>query len=427
MRFLSIAAASFTVLASIMGSTSAQNVLPTSEVPNVGGGVYKASDPALSSYTFKYNPPFTPSNYDGYYKYAVNNETVSISNLTNIGAPSTNGVSATGVKYPFWEVSEGTPKQITRKSDSAHCKGHGKRWRSKCNGVDKFKKILHVMFENEVYDWTMGDPWWKLLATRGKLLTNSHGITHPSLPNYVAITAGDFFGIANEDWYNVNATTIYDLLDDAGLSYATYSEIYTPVATSRGPNDCNNAQTLGAWDSTVPGWGSPAYRRLDVPALSFSTYTTSYTRCSKVYNATAKFDADVKSHNLPVYSFYVPDMLHNGHDPESDSDYAHQSTTSGIWLNAFLDMYLEELTAQGTLVVVTWDEATWQNDNDYVPNNDNHIATILFGHGITPNTKDNSYFTHYGALRGVITNFGLGSLGRNDTNATNGDLTYFVN
>lgn len=39
---------------------------------------------------------------------------------------------------------------------------------------------------------------------------------------------------------------------------------------------------------------------------------------------------------------------------------------------------------------------------------------------------DDTYITHYGALIGAINNFGLGSLSRNDTNATNGDLTNLV-
>lgn len=397
--------------ATLISCVSAQHELADSEVPFIGGGVYNSSDSALAGYGVQYKVPFTPSNYGGYYEWAVNNNTVGINNNTAqtspLGIPNS---PSDNTIYPFFLVSEGTPKEICpSKGGNAH-------------GERKFKKIIHLIFENEVFDWTMGDSWWKLLARRGKLLTNSHGITHPSYPNYAAILAGDFFGIAGEDFYNINASTIYDLLEAENLDYATYAEWYTPLATNRGPNDCNNELFIGPLDSTNPDWTSPVYRRLDVPPLLFTTYTESYTRCSKIYNATEKFDDDVFSHKLPPYSIYVPDMLHNGHDPESDSDYAHQPTTSGMWLNAFLDMYEKDLTDQGALIVATFDEATWQNDSDSDPNNDNHIATLLFGHGIEPNTKDDSYITHYGVLRGAIANFGLGSLGRNDTNSTNGNL-----
>lgn len=414
----SVAAVSATALAALIGSTIAQYELADNEVPFIGGGVYQSSDPALAGYTVEYKPPFTASNYGGYYTWAVNNNTVGINNNTAqtdpLGIPNS---PSENTIYPFFIVNEGKPKKISvSKDDDERSEGRG-----------KFKKILHVIFENEVFSWTMGDSWWKLLAKRGRLLTNSHGITHPSLSNYASFLAGDFFGIAAEDFYNINTTTVYDLLDAEGLDYATYVEWYTPLATNRGRNDCNNEMFIGPLDSTNPVWNSPVYRRLDVPPLLFSTYTDSYTRCSKIYNATEKFDDDVFSHKLPPYSIYVPDMLHNGHDPESDSDYAHQSTSSGMWFNAFLDMYLDDLTDQGTLVVATFDEATWKNDDDYVPNNNNQVATLLFGHGIDPNTKDDSYITHYGVLRGTITNFGLGSLGRNDTNATNGNLALLLN
>ncbi|ODQ73978.1 hypothetical protein LIPSTDRAFT_71059 [Lipomyces starkeyi NRRL Y-11557] len=404
-----VAAATVTSFAALIGTASGQGSLPDNIVPDVGGGVYNANDSRLANYTLQYKPPFS-TNYGGVYTWAVNNNTMVAWNVTDEGEPGLNAdLGNVNTKYPFFIVNEGTPKKISP------------------SGFGKFNKVLHLIFENEFYGWTMNDSYWKLLATRGKLLTNSHGVTHPSLPNYAAFLAGDYFGIANEDWYNINTTTIYDLLDAKGLDYATYAEWYTPAATARGPNDCNNAPFPGPLDGTNLQWSGPVYRRLDVPALLFTTYTSNYTRCSKIYNATAQFDSDVFSHKLPAYSFYVPDMLHNGHDPASDSDYVHQPTTSGMWFNAFLDMYLPALTAQGTLVVATWDEATWQNDNDNVPNNNNQVATLLFGQGITPNTTDDTYITHYGILRGAITNFGLGSLGRNDTNATNGDLSMFVN
>ncbi|KAF4161994.1 hypothetical protein CNMCM6936_002715 [Aspergillus lentulus] len=351
---------------------SGQNAIPAADVPFIGGGVFQRNDPYLANYTFVYRPPFDAKVYGDYYRWSVNNETVAIANLTEDRA-----------KGPV----EG----------------------------QKFKKIHHVIFENEVFSWTMSDPYWQLLARRGKLLTNSHGVTHPSLPNYAALLAGDFFGMDAEDFYNIDATTIYDLLDVRGINYAMYVEWYSPAATKRGSLDCNNYIFNGPIDSTNPEWSSQVYRRLGVPALLFSTYTSEYERCAKIYNATEKFADDVMSGKLPAYSYYVPDMLHNGHDPMSDSAYVHQTTTSGYWFNAFLDLYLPELEKQGTLVVATFDEATWQNDDDTAPNNNNQILTLVFRAGITLDTENDSYMTHYGVLRGAIQNFGLGSLGRNDT------------
>ncbi|KAJ5770683.1 uncharacterized protein N7511_002734 [Penicillium nucicola] len=418
-------------VAAFVSLVSAQKVLPVDEIPFIGANVFEVSDAALINYTLSYKPPFEASQYDGYYYWSVNNQTVSTANFTGHDtAQGYNVPDGSYTMYPYFQVGEGSPKPINKTKLFGECENkqveQRKHPRDLCSAekpcTGNFKKILHIVFENEVYGWTMSDPYWKLLSTKGKLLSNSHGITHPSLPNYAAILAGDFFGMANEDFYNVNSTTIYDLLDAENVSYATYSEWYSPAVTHRGDKDCNNYIFNGPIDNTNPDWNSQVYRRLDVPALLFSTYTSSYERCTKMYDANKTFPEHVKSHTLPEYTFYVPDMLHNGHDPMSDSDYVHQPQTSGSWFNSWLDLYLPDLEAQGTLVVLTFDEATWENDDDYIPNNDNHMVTMLFGAGVTPNTTDDTYITHYGFMRGAIQNFGLGSLGRNDTNATNGNL-----
>lgn len=146
-----------------------------------------------------------------------------------------------------------------------------------------------------------------------------------------------------------------------------------------------------------------------------------------MFDANNTFAAHVKAGALPEYSFYVPGMLHNAHEPMSHSDYVHQAIAEGYWFNSWLDLYLPELERQGTLVVTAFDAVTWQNDDDSSSNNDNKIVTMLFGAGITPNTKDDTYITHHGLLPGVIQNFNLGSLGWNDTNATNGNPYDLVN
>ncbi|KAJ5819438.1 hypothetical protein N7474_005029 [Penicillium riverlandense] len=410
---------------------SAQYIIPDDKVPFQGGNVLKANDPSLKNFTFTYKVPFEPEQYGGYYTWAVNNNTVAGSNFTGPHMKPGYNYFPEGslTTHPYFIINEGNPKAINetsifgnRDDSRVHARDFCADGGMRKDGEGKVKKILHVIFENEVYNWTMASPYWQMLATKGKSLTNFHAITHPSLPNYAAIVAGDFFGLANEDFYNINTTTVYDLLDAKKLSYASYNEWYNPIETHRGPNDCNNYITNGPYDNTNPDWSSQIYRRLDVPALLFSSYTTNYERCAKLYDANVTFAEHVKVHTLPEYSFYVPDMLHNSHDPEPNSVYIDQPTTGAIWFNSWLDLYLPELEAQGTLVVATFDEATWQTDDDSSPNNDNHIVTMLFGAGVTPNTEDNTYITTYGLLRGAIQNFGLGSLGRNDTNATNGNL-----
>lgn len=105
---------------------------------------------------------------------------------------------------------------------------------------------------------------------------------------------------------NISATTIYDLLDLKNISYATYSEWYDPIVTYRGPKDCNNYITNGPLDNTNTDWNSQIYRRLDVPPLLFTTYTTDYEHCTKLYDANNTFYNHVMNHSLPKYTYFGP-------------------------------------------------------------------------------------------------------------------------
>jgi len=55
------------------------------------------------------------------------------------------------------------------------------------------------MMENHAYDQIIGNtadaPFINQLASQNKLASAFHGVTHPSLPNYLAAISGDFQGI----------------------------------------------------------------------------------------------------------------------------------------------------------------------------------------------------------------------------------------
>jgi len=46
-------------------------------------------------------------------------------------------------------------------------------------------------------------PEFQSLASRGILLDQYYALTHPSEPNYAAIVGGDFWGMANDNVYNI--------------------------------------------------------------------------------------------------------------------------------------------------------------------------------------------------------------------------------
>ena len=67
--------------------------------------------------------------------------------------------------------------------------------------VPHYAHVVVVMEENHSYSQIIGSsqaPYINSLARKGALFTNSHAITHPSEPNYMAITAGSTFGLSSD-------------------------------------------------------------------------------------------------------------------------------------------------------------------------------------------------------------------------------------
>src|SRR6185312_1438704 len=69
-------------------------------------------------------------------------------------------------------------------------------------------------------------PFINALARRYALVRSMYAITHPSLPNYLALTGGSPFGITSDctDCHVPTATSLADQLTAAGLSWKAYME-----------------------------------------------------------------------------------------------------------------------------------------------------------------------------------------------------------
>ena len=89
-----------------------------------------------------------------------------------------------------------------------------------------FDRFIQIWFENVDFATALASPVFKNLASEGILLTSYYAVTHPSEPNYVASVGGDFFGLASDDLTYIpnNVSTIVDLLESAGISWASYQE-----------------------------------------------------------------------------------------------------------------------------------------------------------------------------------------------------------
>lgn len=269
-----------------------------------------------------------------------------------------------------------------------------------------FDRVLIIVLENVDYEVASKDKSFMDLSAGGAAFTNFHALFHPSYPNYLAMVAGTDFGVHRrgrllaDNQMNIPADaahkTIADRLIAAGLDFKQYAE---ELPDQPCPWTFSGQKVSGNRGN---------YVRRHVPFLSFRQVQEKW--CDRVIRVDSSrsdnnFVQDAKK-GLVAYSFYTPNMNHDGHDTNAK--------TAGAWVKKFLDDTFTEKLRQGTLVVVTFDESGG--------NPDNRIFTLLLGDMVKPaNQQDpkalDKHYTHYSVLRTIEDNFGLEPLTENDRDA----------
>ena len=87
-----------------------------------------------------------------------------------------------------------------------------------------FKRIMIVVLENEDEPNAIDQPFMKSLAARGAHFGSYRAITHPSQPNYIAMTAGGLHGVKDDRNVDLDVRHLGDLLEAKGLSWKVYAD-----------------------------------------------------------------------------------------------------------------------------------------------------------------------------------------------------------
>ena len=239
--------------------------------------------------------------------------------------------------------------------------------------------VVIVMEENHAYSQIIGSsgaPYINSLAAQGASFTDSHAITHPSQPNYLALFSGSTQGITDDSCpHTFSGPDLGGELINAGQSFAGYSEAMPGV----GYTGCTSGGTLG-------------YARKHAPWVNFTDVPSSANQ------PWTSFPTDYTT--LPTVSFVIPNL---GDDMHSAS--IQQGDT---WLQNHLDGYAQWAKTHNSLLIVTWDE-----DND---TSVNQIPTIFVGQMVKPGQYSET-IDHYSILRTLEDMYGLPHAG-NSANAT---------
>ena len=232
--------------------------------------------------------------------------------------------------------------------------------------------VVLVIEENRSFQTLIGSsaaPYINQLAQQGALFTDSHAVTHPSEPNYLALFSGDTQGVTDDSCpHRYSTPELAGALAARKLSFAIYSE------------------DLPQADFTGCGSDNKLYRRKHNPVPDFPAVPAA---ANQPFSA---FPADYAK--LPTVAWVVPDQFNDMHDGS-----VAQADT---WLKQNLDGYIRWAEQHHSLLILTWDEDDGTEGN--------RIVTIVLGEGIKPGRYPQS-IDHYSVLRTLTDLYGAKPVG----------------
>jgi len=231
-----------------------------------------------------------------------------------------------------------------------------------------YAHIVWIVFENKSGSSILGNseaPYLNSLAAQCGSATNMFAETHPSLPNYLAMTSGSTYGITDDDGPSTHPISAANIFSEVGDSLKKKKSMPSPCATA------------DSGDYRVKHNPPPYYTDLSAscPTRDVPMSTSS---------------PDVSA----VFTFITPNICNDMHDCSV--------ATGDQWLSGVLPRILSSSEYAGgrTAIFITWDEGDV----------DNHIATLVIAPSVQPGTSVATAFTHYSMLRATEEMLGLPSL-----------------
>ncbi len=291
-------------------------------------------------------------------------------------------------RFP-WEADYGSPYT------SAATSGTGP-------ALPAFSHIFLILMENKEFGDIIGNPaapYINALAGQYALAMQSYAVSHPSLPNYLALLGGSTFGVTSDcTTCFINAPNLPDQLESAGKSWQAYMEDL-PTSCFPGPVAGGGAFGLGA-----------TYALKHDPFLYFDDIRNNPGRCGHVVPS-SQFAPDLASGKLPDFAWVTPNLVDDMHDGTI--------AQGDAWLAGFVPRILASSAWQNNgLLIITWDEGS-SNSGCCQDAAGGRIVTLAISPLGQAGYRMTNPISHYGILRTIEDAWGLGHLGHSGDAGTN--------
>jgi hypothetical protein len=241
--------------------------------------------------------------------------------------------------------------------------------------------VAVIVLENKEYGQVIGNPaapYLNSLARHNALATRFYAVTHPSLPNYLALTAGTTFGVHHDcTSCSFGGPNLMTQLNSTGFSWRSY--------VGGVPSSCY----LGA--------RATSYVKALNPFVYFRSITGGASGCSNVVPL-SHLSADLQTGNLPDFSWITPSMCQDTH---------HCSVGTGDrFLSQLVPPLVQGLGPHGALFIL-WDEGATNRGPGGTRNSGGHVPAIVVGPDVRPGTRITTPMNQYTALRQLESAFGV--------------------
>ena len=305
--------------------------------------------------------------------------------------------------------------------------------------------IFVIMLENHSQSSVIDDPnapYLTSLAHTYGMADQYYGVTHPSMPNYLAAIAGDNFGIqddSDQNVVNLDRPNLAQELSSAGIRWGAYMQDLP-------------ADKLARFGPTVDGTDVPLYAKKHNPFVLFDGIkNTSLLDNVKDYSA---LGSDLNSRNAPRFVWISPNQCNDMHGgvyatvpdhPETPCPYGStKDDANDAALKAKADAFVHQAvttimtshawTKHSAIFIVTdendytgnaetggWENADGCCDSPYVAAADPRVSGTwpggTYGGGLIPaivvsasgprGYVDHTAYNHYSLLTTIQQNWGL--------------------
>ncbi len=343
-----------------------------------------------------------------------------------------------------------TAAALAMTANAAASSDHGRDDRGR-EHQQRLDHIYVLMLENHSQSSVIDDanaPYITGLAHQYAMADQYYGVTHPSMPNYIASIAGDNFGIQDdedENVVNLDRVNLVDQLEARHISWGAYMEDLPANKLDRyGPTLADGSQVK-------------LYAKKHNPFVLFDSVKNDPARMAKVkdYSALA---GDLNSKHAPQFVWISPNQCNDMHggvyatvpghaetpcpygSAKDDANDAALKHKADDWVKSAVTTIMgsKAWTKHSAIVIVTdendytgnttnggWENADGCCDSPYVAKADPRVSpdwpggtyggglipAIVVSSTVRPGTVDHTKYNHYSLLTSIEDNWNLPHLG----------------